>query len=432
MVNVKNKINLKVIIILLVVLEILEIGLGTYYYFKLTNKPTYNQKLTTYLSDNCYDTGPIESDLEKYELFISGEYHATQKNHDVQKNIIKNLCEKTDLKYIIMENSMANALIINDYIQTGDKSKLDMTFSNAKGTYINNEEEYKFYQWLYDFNQSLPENKKLTYLGWDIEHQYDTTIYYIKNLIQGKNIPELARNFIENFKSENVKDNMENILSSLEEICKDIDNYPSTYNLEKDFWIFKYLMENLLNILKCKNIKDDNELWAKTRENAVISNFYKIYNHYSNGQKVKFYGEWGLYHCFLNSDNTITLANALNNNEDSPFKDKVCTMANVYFDSFGMDKDGDSYEVIDMNLSNNKKELDSLKIFASENKIKFIKLDNIDSPFLKEMYCFQNELENGVTTDCFKYFLCNNITLFCCFSNYIRRDIRVCQFSVFS
>lgn len=409
MVNVKNKINLKVITILLVALEILEIGFGIYYYFKLTNRPTYNQELTTYLVDNCHDTGPLESDLEKYELFISGEYHATQKNHDVQKNIIKNLCEKTDLKYIIMENTMANALIINDYIQTGDKSKLDMTFSNAKGTYMNNQEEYKFCQWLYEFNQSLPENKKLTYLGWDIEHQYETTIYYLKNLIQGRNIPELARNFIENFKSENAKDNIENILSSLEEICKDIDNYPSNYNLEKDFWTFKYLVENLLNIFKCENVKDDNkswnELWAKTREDAVISNFYKIYNHYNNDHKVKFYGEWGLYHCFLNNDNNITLANYLNNNEDSPFKNKVCTMANVYFDSLGMDKNGDSYEVIDMNLSNNKKELDSLKIFALDNKIKFVKLDNVDSPFSKEMYCFQNELKNGVTTDCFKYLI---------------------------
>lgn len=369
-------------------------------------KPIYNQELTKYLSDNCYDTAPVESDLEKYELFISGEYHATQKNHEVQKNIIKNLCEKTDLRYIISEDTMANALLINDYIQTGDKSKLDIVFSNVNGTYLNNKEQYEFYRWLYEFNKSLPEDKKLKYLGWDIEHQYKTTIYYLKNLIKGKNIPETTKNFIENFETENVKDNIPNILLSLEKICTDIENSPSGYDLGKDSWVFKYLMENLLNTFKCKSIKTDFQLWATTRENAVISNFYKIYEHYNDNHKAKFYGEWGLYHCFLNNDDTIRLAKSLNNNEDSPFKNKVCSMANVYFDSFGMETNGDSCTLDNSDFfKNENKELDLLRNFANDDKIKFLKLDSADSPFSKKMYYFNDELKNGVTTDCFKYLI---------------------------
>ena len=109
---------------------------------------------------------------------------------------------------------MANALMINDYIQTGDESKLDVVFSNVKGTYLNNKEQYEFYRWLREFNGSLPENKKLTYLGWNIEHQYETTIQYLRTLIQGKNIPKSAEDFIKNFKSENVKSNTASTLAS--------------------------------------------------------------------------------------------------------------------------------------------------------------------------------------------------------------------------
>ncbi len=366
--------------------------------------PIYNQELTAYLSDNCYDTAPTESDLEKYELFISGEYHATQRNHKVQKNIIKNLCEKTDLRYIISEDTMANALLINDYIQTGDKSKLDIIFSNVNGTYLNNKEQYEFYRWLYEFNKSLPENKKLTYLGWDIEHQYKTTIYYLKNLIKGKNIPETTKSFIKNFEAENVKANIPNILLSLEKVCADIESSPSSYDLGENSWVFKYLMENLLNTFKCKSITGNFQLWANARENAVISNFYKIYDHYSGNHKIKFYGEWGLYHCFLNNDDTIRLAKSLNNNEDSPFKNKVCSMAHVYFDSFGMKRNGGSYQLDNSDFFRNEnKDLDLLRNFANDNKIKFLKLDNTDSPFSKKMYYFNDELKNGVTTDCFKY-----------------------------
>lgn len=316
------------------------------------------------------------------------------------------MCEKIDLRYIIAEDTMANALMINDYIQTGDESKLDVVFSNVKGTYLNNKEQYEFYRWLREFNGSLPENKKLTYLGWNIEHQYETTIQYLRTLIQGKNIPKSAEDFIKNFKSENVKSNTASTLASLQEICNDIENSPHICNSGEDFWTFKYLMENLLNTFECGNIKNDMELWAATRENAVISNFYKIYDHYISDHKVKFYGEWGLYHCILNTDNGARLAKFLNNNEDSPFKDKVCSMANVYFDSFGMETNGDSYALDNSDFfKNENNELDLLRSFASDDKIKFLKLDNIDSPFSKKMYYFQDDLKNGVTTDCFKYLI---------------------------
>lgn len=56
---------------------------------------TQNYELATYLSNNCYNVGPTESDLEKYQLFISGEYHASKKNHEVQKAII--ICAKRSI-----------------------------------------------------------------------------------------------------------------------------------------------------------------------------------------------------------------------------------------------------------------------------------------------------------------------------------------------
>ena len=195
----------------------------------------------------------------------------------------------------------------------------------------------------------------------------------------------------------------------METIYADVENNSQMYSdkLGQEFWTFKYLIRNTLNTYKCKIIYNDDYMqWSSTRERAMTENFYEIYNHFPKG---KYYGQWGLEHAFLSNVKTNfhpeeepRLATALNIKEDSPVKDKVCSMAIVYFDSFNMNTDNGEPQSISTNTSNNKNETDSLKLFAQDN-IQFFNLEAENSPFSKELYLLTDDLtKTDVTTDYFK------------------------------
>lgn len=402
--KVKKESIYQIIIGVLVLVQVVGIFLGVNYYFKSKDKPTYNPELATYLLNNHSSSSDI-LDTNKYELFVSGETHATQKNFDVEIDIIKNLSQNSDLKYIIAEYSMANAFLINTYLQTGEISNLDVVFKELKGTAASNNEFYKFLQDLYEFNKTLPNDKKLTYLGVDVEHQLNNTIGILYDIALRNDIYENIKELIENYNQQKSNDEL---LASLETIYTDIQNNSQMYSdkLGQEFWIFKYLIRNILNTYKYEIVSNDYLQQSSVRERAMIENFYEIYNHYPKG---KYYGQWGLEHTYLSNvkinfhpENEPRLATALNSNEHSPVKDKVCSMTIVYFDSFNMNRDGREPQSIDIRISNDKNEMDSLKLFAQDN-IQFFNLEAENSPFSKELYLLKDNLtKSGVTTDYFK------------------------------
>lgn len=337
-------------------------------------------------------------------MFVSGEAHATQKNYDVQMEIIKNLSENSDFRYIIAEGSMANALLINSYLETGNTDKLDIVSKKLKNTYAGNIEGYKFFQNLYEFRKTLPDDKKFTYLGTDLEHQIDLTVSYLYDVASRNGVYENIKEFIENFKQKKEKNEL---ISSLEKVYSDIEKNSDVYSekLCEEFWIFKYLIKNTLNTYKSKLIKDGTQ-WGVFREEIMKDNFYEIYNHFPKG---KYYGQWGLEHVYLSNLKTDNypgdkprLATALNSDENSPVKNKVCSTAIMYFDSFQTNLRGSEPEKISNPISDNYSEIDSLKLFAQDN-IQFFKLDSEGSPLSKKLYFIpENSSKFGVTTDYFK------------------------------
>lgn len=253
--KVKKESIYKTIIGILILLQFAEIALGANYYFRNKIKPTYNPELVTYLLNNHSSKSDV-LDMEKYDLFVSGEAHATQKNYDIQMEIIKNLSKNSDLKYIIAEGSMTNALLINSYLETGDTDKLDIVFKELKNTYGGNIEEYKFFQNLYEFRKTLPDDKKFAYLGVDIEHQTNLAVSYLWDLALRRGVYEDVKEVVENFKQQKDEDEL---ISSLKKVYDDVEKNSDVYSekLSEEFWIFKYLIKNTLNTYKVNSIKDN-------------------------------------------------------------------------------------------------------------------------------------------------------------------------------
>ena len=84
------------------------------------------------------------------------------------------------------------------YLLNDHSSKADI-IDTDKGTSGGNNEGYKFLQDLYEFNKTLPEDKKLTYLGVDIEHQTNLAIGYLGDIPLRNDIYENVKELIENF-----------------------------------------------------------------------------------------------------------------------------------------------------------------------------------------------------------------------------------------
>ena len=400
-----KKVNFKILNVVLVLLLVLETVLGVFLYLKLKNTPTYNSELTSYLTNN-YSQDPTQIlDTDKYDVFFTGETHSTKKNFEVMMKMIKSLSEKTNLKYLLVEDSTSNSILINDYLQSGDISKLNMVFKNFKGTFANNKELYQYYQDLYEFNKSLPSDKKLTYIGIDIEHQPSVAVNYLESLFTGKTIPEKVNEFFNYWY--NSDDGITEAKTLLEQAYKDIEDFPQNYEtiLGNDFWHFKFVLKNLLTTAECELFRSDNLKWSTIRENAMISNFYEVYNHYPKG---KFYGQWGMEHASLSTfkdnfykENDPRLAATLYRSTDSPVKGRVCSMGILYLNSLSMNRD-DANKPDSINEPSNKNNvIDSLKVFDKSN-INFFKLDSENSPFSKDLY-FMDKSVKGVTTDYSQY-----------------------------
>lgn len=121
-----------------------------------------NKELHLYLNDNCSSNAEIlYLDAEKYDVFLTGENHTTQKNFSIQLEMIKYLSQKTDLKYILFEGTFASAKFINEYLKTGNVDNLDIIFNDLKGTSAGVQEYYYYLEQLYEFNKSLSDEKRL-------------------------------------------------------------------------------------------------------------------------------------------------------------------------------------------------------------------------------------------------------------------------------
>lgn len=76
-------------------------------------------------------------DTDKFDLFISGESHAIEKNFRQQLFLIKYLHENANVNYILAEDGVGSAGLMNMYLQTGDEQILKDIFAELRGTMAN-------------------------------------------------------------------------------------------------------------------------------------------------------------------------------------------------------------------------------------------------------------------------------------------------------
>lgn len=223
----------------------------------------------------------IDSDLDENEIFFAGENHGSIKSIEMNMYLLKYFVEKGNIKYILYEGGYCTGEFINNYLETGDEDILSFIQDDLSGTSSYTMEHYNLLKNIYAYNLSLPEDKKLKFVGVDIEHQPNVAIRYIKSLIPDKKIED-----------ENVKEFVD--------IVKNIPKYDYNNATKKAVEIINkneeairaYFGEKFFNIsLAVRNLSIS--YGQSTREKYIISNFIE---QYENLPKGKWFGQFGGFH----------------------------------------------------------------------------------------------------------------------------------------
>ncbi|GAA0775816.1 hypothetical protein GCM10008908_28090 [Clostridium subterminale] len=384
----KGKKCSSIIMVMIVVIILGYYAYSNFYKVKPVDKYLAdNYKTADFTEEGISNTFKLIDDSSEYDIFFTGEYHGMLGNEKISIEMLKYLNQKEGVRYLICELQYSIVSKLNQYIQNGDEQMLKEAIEvvrNAAPSY-GGDDYYKFWQELYNYNKTLPSDKKIQAFGIDIDFQVNYTLNEMLSLIPNKEPGEGIKKKINDFKnilSNNVEDD-EAIVTILVNLNKDINNNADVYKafFGDNFNKFKNNLDSMMNTIKF--MKNQSEY----RDDLIYDNFIRIYN---ENPKGKYYGQFGTAHIFReniksNGEETITLAKFI--------------------------EEKGNLKVLSMPISSSeivipKKDIEKLKL----EKFTLFKLNGKNSPYKKglENSLVDNlfELTNGSTVDNYQYVIC--------------------------
>lgn len=341
----------------------------------------------------------LDDDISRSSVILTGEAHAVKDNYILRLALIKYLNQKFDVKYLLTEIGYSSSCYINQYLESGDESKLKIVYLYLAGTESFSKEDYNFWVDLRKYNLTVPENKRIKVIGIDIEHQTNSALKYLIDIIPSEDPPEKIRSAIANLKKSKQHEYI--LEDAIKELQSDIAANSSLYSsyLGNNYFDFTIIADNIVSSINAYHA--DNANFIKVREPFIYSNFRRIYSHLPEG---KFFGEFGMEHVYQKTCNSYMGAQErfamYLNSSDSPVKGKVLSIAYGYENCSFMD--------VRNNYCQNKcdsliKDIDILNKY-SKSDLTIFKLNGNNSPFNKKLY-FVEGAKDGHTTDYFKYII---------------------------
>lgn len=264
----------------------------------------------------------MDSDLEDNIIFLSGEYHGIVEAIDMHLYLLKYFVKEANVKYILFESGYTSAEFLNEYLKSGDINILKYIMDSLRGTMAHTKEYYELIQDIYEFNKSLPEDKKVQFVGIDIEHQPKVALKYIKSLVPNKEVGKEIKEFVSIIKTMRIG----NYLEATKELTKLIK--------EDEPLIKEYFGDNFFKLsLAIRNLSISKG--QMNREEYMINNFKEQYENLPEG---KYFGQFGAYHIAKDGEFDINGYKPFAYyiyNEYERTKGKVITITSNYVDSKG-------------------------------------------------------------------------------------------------
>lgn len=277
---------------------------------------TFSQVPKSSMDSDALFARQIVDQLPEAEFYFIGQLHNNAANTILEKELLFSMNKRFGVSYDILEYSHSTAVILNEYLLTGQDSLLALINKNANFSFIKSVKQ---------FNDAVSEHRKIKFYGVDFEGRHN-----------GK-FTKLAISLILQYQID--KDHqLFHLLKTCEESTS--STLPAKLNQLK-----KYLGKNIqaskqilggkyLDVFLIANARYG---FSSGRDRVMYDNFKFLYNELSGqlSNKPKFFASFGIGH--INPDNPNGIANILNSARDSPVKNGIITLGvqylNCYFDT---------------------------------------------------------------------------------------------------
>ena len=126
-------------------------------------------------------------DIRDQQLFVLAEHwHNIKSVPRATMKVLKYLHQNGNVRILAIEQGQSAAYLINQFLASGDTLVLRYI---ARNTMFWGKENYAFFQDLFEFNEILPEEERITVESIDIEYKMESAIFMMNQLIEGKEIP---------------------------------------------------------------------------------------------------------------------------------------------------------------------------------------------------------------------------------------------------
>ncbi|MDZ4992351.1 hypothetical protein GNF80_05100 [Clostridium perfringens] len=348
--------------------------------FFIKNEFKKNSITLDFLNNKDKINNFFKEDIENNDIFLVGEIHSTSKSVKLNIDFLKFFVENADVRYILLEGGYTMGQLLNEFLISGDFKTLDFIMSSLYGSLAYTQEQYDFFVELYEFNKTLPENKKLMFVGIDIEHQPNIALKYIYSLLPNTEIPEDIKEYFELLN----KTTVNNFLINTKKIAMGIKENENSFK--------EYLGDNFFDFSFSINNMSVSRPGLSQREPYLKSNFTTLYERLPKG---KYFGQFGEIHVrksgAISKSDPVSLANFLNN-EYEETKNKVISISLALNNSYVLSQN----YVVEGPINNL-----PASFFPKDGLTKLVKLNYENSPFSK----YKLLVKDAPTTEYFEYLL---------------------------
>ncbi|MGN9162181.1 erythromycin esterase family protein [Clostridium sulfidigenes] len=292
------------------------------------------------MEGNFQELKGIEGELKNYDVYLTGEAHGTELSYKMQQYMARYFIEEQGVRYILLEAPVSMAEILNEYLKTGDTDIIKRLVNKFEGSYAYNQDTYDLYEFYYDYNKQLPEDKKIMFVGIDVEHNNMLSAEYLTYLTNELGEPPTKiADIVKRLKKYDWGSDYF-LFNDIRKSLKDDENVYKEY-LGEDFFYFNKVV---------KNVFTENQT---VREATIVQNFKDFYEKLPKG---KYYGQFGGAHVYkkirteytCGEDPINTFANSVNN-DYGPLKGRVYSMIYMYMNSYNS-LSGEEYNISEINI----------------------------------------------------------------------------------
>ncbi|MBN2681120.1 MAG: erythromycin esterase family protein [Bacteroidales bacterium] len=116
--------------------------------------------------------------LDSFKVIFLGENHYYRNiNDDINLKFLKYLHKQYGFNTLALEFGFSRGYLVNEYIQTGDSSILELLEKHSGDSFI------EFYKSLFEFNNSLSTEKKIKVIGADVERYMGLAVQQMEKLM---------------------------------------------------------------------------------------------------------------------------------------------------------------------------------------------------------------------------------------------------------